>query len=205
MLRILATIGILAIISGCQTGGTDTAGALSSAAGTDAATAVSSEVDGSPILDADGNVVAANGEGEAKDTQVDQLTAEVSAPRAEQPNADPVVASVQSIAAIRNKDGEPAAILAVLACYKKARSKSASLTAARICAAQDFVVSREVISKRPATATGTGDRALLVSKRHAERIGALMKLKGMNQSQFNTFGAYLHAIAEPEYQKVRKS
>ena len=205
MLRILALFGILAIVSGCQTGSTDTAGALSSAAGTDGAAVVSSDADGSQILDADGNVVAANGDAEAEVTEVGQQATDASVPSAAPSNADPVVVAVHSMAAIRNKDGEPAAVLAVFACYKKAREKSVSLTSARICAAQDFVVSREVISKRPATATGTGDRALLVSKRHAERIGALMKLKGMNQNQFNTFGAYLHAIAEPEYQKARKS
>ncbi len=203
MLRIFALFGLLAIVTGCQTGVTDTAGALSSAAGTEGVFATGTEVEGSQTLDADGNVIAENGDD--AETDVDLQADDAGAPAAQPSNVDPVVAGVQSIAAIRNKDGEPAAVLAVFACYKMARDKSVALTGARICAAQDFVVSREVISKRPATATGTGDRALLVSKRHAERIGALMKLKGMSQNQFNTFGAYLHAIAEPAYQKARQS
>lgn len=205
MLRILTLIGLLAIVSGCQTGGTDTAGALSSAAGTDNVESAVDSTEEAPALDADGNLIVVEGESAEEGAVVaDQETA-ISAPPDEQRSANPIVASVQAMAYIRGKDGESAAVLAVLDCYKKAREKSVSLTAARICAAQDFVVSREVISKRPASATGTNDRVLLVSKRHAERIGALMKLKGMNQSQFNTFGAYLHAIAEPEYQKARQS
>ncbi|MDZ7823183.1 MAG: hypothetical protein U5K75_03490 [Ahrensia sp.] len=55
------------------------------------------------------------------------------------------------------------------------------------------------------TATGTGDRALLVSKRHGARIGALMQLKGMGQAQFNTFGKYLHQVAEPAFTQALKS
>lgn len=201
MLRILATVGIFAVLSGCQTGGTDTAGALSSAAGNDGVELAAADAEQSLVVDGDGNATQPDDGSTGAEVEVEkQATNDVS-----QPNADPVVAGVQKIAAIRNEDGEPAAVLAVLDCYKKARDRAVPLTGARICAAQDFVVSREVISKRPATATGTGDRALLVSKRHAERIGALMKLKGMNQSQFNTFGAYLHAVAEPEYQKARKS
>lgn len=225
MLRVLTIVGILAFVSGCQTGSTDTSGALSSAVGTsdvettDAGTgeAQALDADGNPIvaddaeiseaqnLDADGNPIVAEADAEETNAAASDPSADTSAVSEAQPSSDPTVAAVQAMASIRNKDGEAAAVVAVFNCYKKARERSASLERARICAAQDFVVSREVISSRPTTATGTNDRALFVSKRHAERIGALMKLKGMNQSQFNTFGAYLHAVAEPEYQKARTS
>lgn len=205
MLRILALIGILVIVTGCQTGSTDTAAALSSAAGTEGVAVAGADAEDAQSVDADGSIVVENGEAETNQAVDDQQDADANSASAQPANADPVIAGVRSIAAIRNKNGEPAAVLAVFSCYKKAREKSVTLTGARICAAQDFVVSREVISSRPATATGTNDRPLLVSKRHAERIGALLKLKGMNQSQFNTFGAYLHAVAEPEYQKARQS
>lgn len=204
MLRILALIGVLAVVSGCQTSGTDTAGALSSAAGNADAAAANANGD-QPALEQDGQDVAAGGEtSESADGDAPQGAEASAVAPVKSSSADPVVAGVQTVASIRNEKGEGAAILKVLDCYKQARERSVSLALARICAAQDFVVSREVISNRPANATGTNDRPLLVSKRHAERIGALMKLKGMNQNQFNTFGAYLHAVAEPEYQKARK-
>ena len=247
MLRTFIIASLLAILAGCQTGSTDTAGTLSSATGTDSANAGDASAEGLQVVDADGNVVADVGDTSAEELQVldadgnvvtdagdtsvegqqgpdadgnvvaeDKETSGTDAQVAEQTadtsttpdntrSADPVVAGVQDIAVIRKTKGEPAAVTAVFACYKKARERAVSLDEARICAAQDFVVSREVISNRPSSATGTNDRALLVSKRHPERIGALMKLKGMNQSQFNTFGSYLHAIAEPEYQKARAS
>lgn len=205
MLRTFVIVSLLAILAGCQTGSTDTAGTLSSATGAESVADSDTGAEGLQVLDADGNVVTPDEQSADTETPVAEQTTDASAASDNQRSADRVVAGVQDIAAIRNTKGEPAAVLAVFACYKKARERAVSLTAARICAAQDFVVSREVISKRPSSATGTNDRALLVSKRHPERIGALMKLKGMNQSQFNTFGSYLHAIAEPEYQKARKS
>ncbi|MEM8541418.1 MAG: hypothetical protein AAGF25_10730 [Pseudomonadota bacterium] len=245
MLRTFLIVSLLAILAGCQTGSTDTAGTLSSATGTDSSSAGNATEDGQQVVDADGNIVTNGGDTNAEGLQVldadgnvvadagdtsaegsqvpdadavaeGKETSDTDTPVAEQStdvatapdnarSANPVVAGVQDIAAIRNTKGEAAAVMAVFACYKRARERSVSLTEAQVCAAQDFVVSREVISSRPSSATGTNDRALLVSKRHPERIGALMKLKGMNQSQFNTFGSSLHAIAEPEYQKARAS
>lgn len=198
-LRLFIAVGLLGFLIGCQTGGADTAGALSSAA-------ANSDIAATDEDSADGLVTDVSADdANANAPEIDANVAETESRTDRATAGDPVLQGVKEIARIRGRDGESAAVLAVFACYKKARDRSVTLTGARICAAQDFVVSREVISKRPANATGTGDRALLVSKRHAERIGALMQLKGMNQNQFNTFAAYLNAVAEPAYQAARKS
>ncbi len=202
MLRALILTCILGGLAGCQTSGADTEGVLGSAVGTDQAQVSAIDPEQALVTDEQGNPIA---EGEANETEAETEIAAAPASPAASSGSDIVLNGLRDIAALRKKGGERAAIEAVFACYKQARARSVRLGQARVCAAQDFAVSREVIAARPAGATGTGDRALFISKRHAERIGALMKLKGMNQSQFNTFGRYLHAVAEPAYQEARRS
>ncbi len=204
MLRALILIFVIGGLAGCQTSGADTEGVLASAVDTDQAQVSAIDPEQASVADEEGNVIA-QGETDASEAETETAAATPAASTASSAGSDAVVIGLREIAVIRNKGGERAAIEAIFACYKQARARSVRLGQAQVCAAQDFAVSREVISARPANATGTGDRALFISKRHAERIGALMKLKGMNQSQFNTFGRYLHAVAEPAYQEARQS
>lgn len=196
---------MLFALAACQTGNTDTDGALSTVVGEGANNAAkpedapsSAEENSAPKVDPVETVKAEEAKPEAKPEPKVEATPEP-------PKGDAIEASMAEIAAIRKSQGERGAVTAIFACYEKARAKSASLEQAKICAAQDFAVSREIIVARPENATGTGDRALLVSKRHASRIGALLQFKGMSQSQFNTFGRYLHAVAEPAYKKARRA
>lgn len=201
MLRFLSTMFLVLVLSGCQTGGTDTESTLASAAIETSETQNAEAVE-DPAADT------------ADSGASDEVQEPVSEPVAEKPEKPAVtntggssdqniVKGVERIAGIRGSKGERGAIESIFSCYSKARKPGSTIELAKICAAIDFVVSREVLAKRPASATGTGDRALVISKRHAERIGALLQFKGMSQSQFNTFGKFLHAVAEPAYKKAR--
>ncbi len=113
---------------------------------------------------------------------------------------DAILAGVEAIARKRKAEGHSAALASVLDCYKRAQAQSVSLDVARICAAQDFVISRAIEDENGGP--GRSSPALLVAGRAPERIGALMQLKGMSQPAFNTFGRYLHAVALPAFEKA---
>lgn len=118
--------------------------------------------------------------------------------------SDAVLNGVQAIARTYSQGGRDKALRDVLACYQRVQGRSASIAAAKVCAAQDFVVSNAVTDAyKAAGRVAKRDRTVLVAERVAERIGALMQLKGMSQSQFNTFGLYLHQVAKPAFDRAR--
>lgn len=119
------------------------------------------------------------------------------------PGADPVLDAVEKIGRLQKAQGTLAAMDVVFACYERAKDRKASLTDARICAAQDFAVSKSVEEGRAKRVGGQSDvRASIIASRVAQRIGALMQLKGMGQAEFNRFGLYLHQVAKPAHARA---
>ncbi len=114
-----------------------------------------------------------------------------------------MVDAAASIAALQKARGNLAALDDIFACYERAKAKDAPIGEAKVCAAQDFVVSKSVNEQtaKPENAA-RNKRAKFIAKRSAERIGAVLQAKGMNQGQFNVFGRFLHSHVLPAYQRA---
>lgn len=111
-----------------------------------------------------------------------------------------VVDGIREIARLQGSRGDLVAYQQIFACYGKAQQPRAPIADAKVCAAQDFVISKNVLaSARSRGGDAEYKRAMLVAERHAQRIGALMEFKGMNQSQFNAFGRFLHTDGKTAY------
>ena len=113
---------------------------------------------------------------------------------------DRVLAAVEAIARLRKTKGHQAAMAQVLACYNRASAPSVPVEASKVCAAQDFVISRALEDENGGP--GRGSPQLIIAGRAPERIGALMQAKGMSQQAFNTFGLYLNSVALPAFRKA---
>ena len=113
---------------------------------------------------------------------------------------DAVLAAVEAIAGVRKARGHQAALAQVLDCYNKASAPSVSVEASKVCAAQDFVISRTLEDENGGP--GRGSAQLIIAGRAPERIGALMQAKGMSQPAFNTFALFLNNIALPAFRKA---
>ncbi|MFP1633489.1 hypothetical protein ACLB6G_17290 [Zhengella sp. ZM62] len=119
------------------------------------------------------------------------------------PGADPVLDAVEKIGRLQKAQGTLAAMDVVFACYEHAKDRKASLSDAKVCAAQDFAVSKSVEEGRARRMGGQSDvRATIIASRVAQRIGALMQLKGMGQAEFDRFGQYLHQVAKPAHARA---
>lgn len=129
--------------------------------------------------------------------------AKASAQADTQPDELRLVKAAESIAALQRAKGNLAALDDVFACYERAKAKDAPISDAKVCAAQDFVVSKSVNEQtaKPENAA-RNKRAKFIAKRSAERIGAVLQAKGMNQGQFNVFGRFLHSHVLPAYQRA---
>lgn len=113
---------------------------------------------------------------------------------------DPVLAAVFEIGRLQKVKGTLEAMDVVFRCYERAQDPRASITDAKICAAQDFAVSKSVEEGRAKPLGGQADaRSAIIAGRVAHRIGALMQLKGMGQAEFDRFGFYLHQYVKPAH------
>jgi hypothetical protein len=113
---------------------------------------------------------------------------------------DRVREAMTRIAGVQESRGNRVALSQVLQCYERAKKREATMDDARVCAAQDFVISKSVLEDSPRERDGT---LILLSKRSAQRIGAVLQFKGMGQSQFNNFARYLHSFALPAYRQAK--
>ena len=122
-------------------------------------------------------------------------------PRSGAPSgADPIVDAVERVGRLQKAQGTLAAMDAVFQCYERAQEPRATIADAKVCAAQDFAVSKSVEEGRAQPAGRQADaRSAIISRRAAQRIGALMQLKGMNQAEFDRFGLYLHQVVKPAH------
>lgn len=115
-------------------------------------------------------------------------------------SSDPVLTAVVRIGRLQKAQGTLAAMDAVFQCYERAQEPRATIADAKVCAAQDFAVSKSVEEGRAQPAGRQADaRSAIISRRAAQRIGALMQLKGMNQAEFDRFGLYLHQVVKPAH------
>lgn len=125
-------------------------------------------------------------------------------PRSGAPSGgDPIVDAVERVGRLQKAQGTLAAMDTVFQCYEKARDPRAPMLLAKTCAAQDFAVSKSVEEGRARRVGGQADvRASIIARRVAQRIGALMQLKGMGQAEFNRFGLYLHQVVKPAHMRA---
>lgn len=177
-------------LAACQTAGSDASVTLESArqevAGGHAAAAPAEAVH--PARASGPRVASGPGAGDPARTA------------AKRPDRDPVLDAVEKIGRLQKAQGTLAAMDIVFSCYERAKDRQASLTDAKACAAQDFAVSKSVEEGRAKRAGGQADvRASIIASRVAQRIGALMQLKGMSQADFDRFGLYLHEVAKPAH------
>ena len=119
-------------------------------------------------------------------------------PPAAQSESDRLRNAVIQIAGLEKEQGRDAAFRSVLACYERAKSREAPVVVAKECATQDFVISRG-----RQEAGGQRDQQLIIAERAPQRIGAMMELKGMGQTEFNSFGLFLNRVALPAYRQAR--
>lgn len=120
------------------------------------------------------------------------------------PDDDVLRNAVVDIAKLHKAKGHQAALARVSDCYTRAQSKDVTMEQSKICAVQDFAISRATENRFKAQGKSNArNRTLIVAKRAPERIGALMQLKGMTQSQLNSFALYLHAVVLPTFEKTR--
>lgn len=118
---------------------------------------------------------------------------------------DTLNAAVLGIARLEKAKGSKAALNSVFECYSRAQSPKVTLAQAQVCAVQDFVVSRYTENQLEERYKNRAPpRALVVARRAPQRIGALMELKNMRQSQFNAFGRYMTGVALPTYEQAIK-
>ncbi|MEL6919683.1 MAG: hypothetical protein AAFO77_01475 [Pseudomonadota bacterium] len=198
---ILAAASALSLVlAGCQTNTSETTSAIpvleSASEGSESGGALEAEVSAAA---SEPNETDADQATNTDDPDADagQAQAVASAP-ARQSEDERLRGAVTQIAAIEDERGRNAAFQSVFSCYERAKLRDAPISLAKVCATQDFVLSRGRVD-----AGGDRDQLLIIAERAPQRIGALMELKGMGQSQFNQFGLFLNRVALPTYRQTQ--
>ncbi|MEM1376558.1 MAG: hypothetical protein AAGG69_04135 [Pseudomonadota bacterium] len=196
--RAAIILAALAFVSACQTNSTETTSAipvLESASDDSSPAVVSDETSAAEATDADTSTDAPPAETAAEPAETTPAQQVASVRQSEE---ERLTKAATDIAGLEASRGREAAFNSVLGCYERAQQQSSPVSLAKICATQDFVISRGRLD-----AGGGRDRLLIIAQRAPQRIGALMELKGMRQAEFNQFGLFLNRIALPAYKQSK--